>query len=76
MSAESLLKNLLRSGSRVPAVLGILMYLNIHSGSCAPAERDLPSLANDFFTSSGAGGFNGEVRGASSATRSAVYGPA
>ncbi len=45
-------KNLLRSGSRVPAVLGILMYFNIHSGSCAPAERDLPSLATIFFTSS------------------------
>ncbi|MGH8653950.1 MAG: hypothetical protein ACREYE_18060, partial [Gammaproteobacteria bacterium] len=37
-----------RSGSRVPAVLGILMYLNIHCGSCAPAERDLPSLATVF----------------------------
>ena len=41
-------KNLLRSGSRVPAVLGILMYFNIHSGSCAPAERHLPSLATIF----------------------------
>jgi hypothetical protein len=29
-------------------VLGILMYFNIHSGSCAPAERDLPSLATVF----------------------------
>ena len=50
----------------VAAVLGILMYFN-NSGSCAPAEsqgqglalfgaprmqRDLPSLADDFFTSS------------------------
>ncbi|MCA1672815.1 MAG: hypothetical protein LC799_11640, partial [Actinobacteria bacterium] len=34
--------------SRVPAVLGILMYFNIHSGSCAPAEHDLPSLATIF----------------------------
>jgi len=24
------------------------MYFNIHSGSCAPAERDLPSLATIF----------------------------
>jgi hypothetical protein len=24
------------------------MYFNIHSGSCAPAERDLPSLATVF----------------------------
>ncbi len=24
------------------------MYFNIHSGSCAPAERDLPSLATFF----------------------------
>jgi hypothetical protein len=29
-------------------VLGILMYFNIHSGSCAPAERDSPSLATVF----------------------------
>ncbi|MGH8624992.1 MAG: hypothetical protein ACREYC_06905, partial [Gammaproteobacteria bacterium] len=29
-------------------VLGILMYFNIHSGSCAPAERDLPSLTRIF----------------------------
>jgi len=29
-------------------VLGILMYFNIHSGSCAPAERDLPSLVTVF----------------------------
>ena len=67
---ESLWKNLLRSGSRIAAVLGILMYFNIHSGcsshpwdsplrglrsvslpakrSCAPAERELPSLATIF----------------------------
>ncbi|MGH8652582.1 MAG: hypothetical protein ACREYE_10630 [Gammaproteobacteria bacterium] len=42
------MKNLLRSGSRVPAVLGILMYFNIHSGSSAPAEHDLPALATIF----------------------------
>jgi hypothetical protein len=28
------------------------MYFNIHSGSCASAERDLPSLATVFFTAS------------------------
>ena len=59
-------KNLLRSGSRAassarqagpfpgpgfPAVLGILMYFNIHSGCSSPwpAERDLPSLATVFY---------------------------
>ncbi|MGH8522238.1 MAG: hypothetical protein ACREU9_12640, partial [Gammaproteobacteria bacterium] len=35
-------------GPGFPAVLGILMYFNIHSGSCAPAEHDLPSLATVF----------------------------
>jgi hypothetical protein len=45
---SEVVKNLLRSGSRVPAVLGILMCFNIHSGSCAPAERDLSSLATIF----------------------------
>lgn len=41
---ESLL-NLLRSAACTRAVLGILMYLQIHSGSCAPAARNPPSLA-------------------------------
>jgi len=29
-------------------VLGILMYFSIHSGSSAPSERDLRSLATVF----------------------------
>jgi len=36
---------LLRSTSCVPAVLGILIYRQVNSGSCAPAARKLPSLA-------------------------------
>ncbi|MGH8655039.1 MAG: hypothetical protein ACREYE_24000 [Gammaproteobacteria bacterium] len=35
------MKNLLRSGSRVPAVLGILMYFNIPSG-CSSHPWDSP----------------------------------
>ena len=31
-------------------MLGILTYFHIRCGSCAPAERELPSLAT-FFTS-------------------------
>ncbi|HEY7873066.1 MAG TPA: hypothetical protein VIC31_10145 [Rudaea sp.] len=33
--------NLLRSASRAPAVLGILIYIQVNSGSCALAARDL-----------------------------------
>ena len=38
-------ENLLRSAFRGPAVLGMLMYCRVHSASCAPAARKLPSLA-------------------------------
>jgi hypothetical protein len=41
-------KNLLRSTIRAPAVLGILMYFHVHSGSCAPATREFSSLATVF----------------------------
>lgn len=37
--------NLLRSTDYARAVLGILMCSHVHSGSCAPSMRDLPSLA-------------------------------
>ena len=39
------MNNLLRSTSRAPAVLGILIYSTVNSGSCALATRDLSSLA-------------------------------
>jgi len=39
------LNKLLRSTSCAPAVLGILMYSTVHSGSCAPPTRNLSSLA-------------------------------
>src|SRR5450432_3677139 len=39
------LQNLLRSASCAPAVLGILIYIQVNSGSSAPATRNLPSLA-------------------------------
>ena len=32
-------------GSSAPAVLEILMYFYVHSGFCAPATHELPSLA-------------------------------
>jgi hypothetical protein len=38
-------QKLLRSTSRAPAVLEILMYWRVHSGSCALAARNLSSLA-------------------------------
>jgi len=41
-------ENLLRSIFCVSAVLGILMYSTVHSGSCAPATRKLSSLATVF----------------------------
>jgi hypothetical protein len=39
---------LLRSSSWGRAVLQILMYLPVHSGSCAPSIPNLPSLAAFF----------------------------
>jgi len=41
-------KNLLRSIICAPAVLGILLYCYVHSGSCAPASRKFSSLATVF----------------------------
>jgi hypothetical protein len=38
----------LRSASCGRAVLGILMYLHVHSGFCAPSAPNLPSLATFF----------------------------
>ena len=39
------LTNLLRLASRANPVLGILMYLYVRCGSCAPCSHDLPALA-------------------------------
>jgi hypothetical protein len=45
ISATEAAQKLLRSAACVPAVLEILIYSQVNSGSCAPAARDLPSLA-------------------------------
>jgi hypothetical protein len=38
-------QNLLRSAACIPAVLEMLMYVKVHSASCAPAACNLRSLA-------------------------------
>src|SRR5689334_12759894 len=44
-TTEKPLDKLLRSTSCAAAVLGILIYDQVNSGSCAPAARNLSSLA-------------------------------
>jgi len=44
----NLSKSLLHSVFGAAAVLGILIYIRVNSGSCAPAQRKLPSLATVF----------------------------